>query len=235
MVEQLERLFSRYELLILEEFHANLKSYRVLVFNRQVIGIVERFPAHVVGDGVHCLEELIAITNRKRKRQNEALGNIVVDEECQIRLKESNLSLDYRPQAGEQIRLGYTSNATRGGSFKSLSTQICKENKRLMIRAAEVLNLNLVGLDVECVDINQPIETTAGVIIEANDCPSIRIHEIPMEGLVNPVSKKILRSLIYRHPLAYLALLYTNSKTFFYARGLVFVILIGLFYKFYIK
>jgi D-alanine-D-alanine ligase-like ATP-grasp enzyme len=233
--KQLEILFSTYELLLLEEFHANLKSYRVLVFNRQVIGVIERFPAYVIGDGNHNVEQLIEQTNSQRKKQNEALGNIIVDEECRIRLDELKIGLDYIPRQGEQVLLGYTSNASRGGSFTSLGKQICKENKRLMIRAAQVLNLNLVGFDVECRDITIPIETTEGVIIEANDCPSVKIHEIPMSGLANPVTKKIIRSLIYKHPLAYLVVLYTNRKTFFYARSLIFVIFLGLLYKLFIN
>ncbi|MBA2709882.1 MAG: UDP-N-acetylmuramyl peptide synthase [Tatlockia sp.] len=227
----LQELFLKYELLILEEFHANLRSFRVLVFNRQVIGVIERFPAFVIGDDAQTIEQLIQTTNQKRKKLNDALGKIVVDVECQIRLDELNLSLGSIPREGEQVLLGYTSNASRGGSFVSLSKQICAENRRLMIRAAQVLDLNLVGFDVECEDINLPIESTAGVIIEANDCPSVKIHEIPMAGLANPVTKKIIRSLIYRHPLSYLAVLYTNRKTYFYARSLIFVILMGLLYK----
>ncbi|MBA3535473.1 MAG: UDP-N-acetylmuramyl peptide synthase [Tatlockia sp.] len=229
--KHLESLFSNNELLLLEEFHANLKSYRVLVFNGQVIGVIERFPAHVIGDGKHNVEQLIEKTNSQRKKQNDALGNIIIDEECRIRLDELKINLDYIPRHDEPVLLGYTSNASRGGSFKSLGKQICKENKQLMIRAAHVLNLNLVGFDVECRDINISIETTEGVIIEANDCPSIKIHEIPMSGPANPVTKKIIRSLIYQHPLAYLALIYTNRKTLFYARSLIFVILLALLYK----
>ncbi len=233
--KHLQLLFSTHDLLLLEEFHGNLKSYRVLVFNDQVIGVIERFPAQVIGDGVQNLEELIESTNKKRKKENDALGNIIIDEECRIRLDELNLSLDYIPQSGEKVLLGYTSNASRGGTFKSIGKSICNKNKKLMIKAAKELGLNLVGFDVECVDINQPIATTAGVIIEANDCPSIKIHEIPMAGLANPVSRRIMRSLIYRHPLSYLAVLYTNRKTFFYARSIIFVIFMGLIYKLFIR
>jgi D-alanine-D-alanine ligase-like ATP-grasp enzyme len=155
----------------------------------------------------------------------------VVDEECQMRLKEQNLSLDYVPQPKERVYLGYTSNASRGGSYETVRMQICKKNRRLMVRAAEVLNLNLVGFDVECSDMNLPIEDSQGVIIEANHRPSIRIHEIPMSGAAKPVVNKIMRSLIYKHPLAYLHVLYTNRKTRLFVRSLGFAAIFSLLYK----
>lgn len=227
----LQTSFSCYDYLTIEEFHGNLKSYRVLVFNRQVLGVIQRYPAYVIGDGKHTINELIELTTKQRKKLNDALGPIVVDEECQIRLKELGIALDYIPQQDEQVFLGYTSNASRGGSFESQGKQICKENSQLMIRVATLLNLNLVGIDVECTDINLPIETSQGVIIEANYRPSIKIHENPMSGIPTRVSKKILRSLIYRHPFSYLYVLYTNRRTVFYTRSIVLIIFFGLMYK----
>ncbi|WP_133134906.1 UDP-N-acetylmuramyl peptide synthase [Legionella nautarum] len=223
----LSHAFTLYEFITIEEFHANLNSYRVLVFKRQVIGVIQRYPAQVVGDGKQTLAQLVQSTNLQRAKLNDALGNIVIDEECHIKLKELKLDIDYIPQQDEQVFLAYTSNATRGGTFKSLGKKICKQNSCLMIRAAQALNLNIVGIDVECEDISIPIEASRGVIIEMNNCPSIKIHEIPMSGPPNRVSKKIMRSFIYRHPLSYLAMLYTNKRANFYIRGFVLAIFLG--------
>ncbi|ARG96592.1 UDP-N-acetylmuramyl peptide synthase [Legionella micdadei] len=230
----LENTFPFYEYLSIEEFHAGLKSYRVLVFNQRVIGVVRRYPAHVVGDGKHTIEQLVKRTNAQRAKLNNALGNIVIDEECYIKLNELKLGVDYIPSKDERVSLAYTCNATRGGTFKSLGKQICKENSKLLIRAATILNLDLVGIDVECEDINVPIEESKGVIIEMNVNPSIRIHEIPMSGIPIRVTKKIMRSLIYRHPLSYLHVLYTNKKVNFYTKSIFFVIFLGLLYELFI-
>ncbi|KTC87400.1 MULTISPECIES: UDP-N-acetylmuramyl peptide synthase [Legionella] len=227
LTNYLNYAFTLYEFITIEEFHGKLKSYRVLVFNRQVIGVIQRYPAQVVGDGKHSLAQLVQSTNLQRAKLNDALGDIVIDEECRIKLQELKLDLDYIPQQDEQVFLAYTSNATRGGTFKSLGKQICKKNSLLLIRAAQALNLNIVGIDVECEDINVPMEGSRGVIIEMNNCPSIKIHEIPMSGPPNRVSKKIMRSFIYRHPLSYLAMLYINKRANFYIRGFVLAIFLG--------
>lgn len=196
--------FSLYSQLIIEEFHGKLKSYRVLVFNKRVIGIILRHPATVVGDGTHNLKELIEVINMQRKKTNDALGQIVIDDECHIKLRELGIGEDYTPSSGEEIALYYNCNETRGGTYETLGKNICKENRQLMVRIASLLNLKLMSIDVECSDINTPLEHSNAVIIEVNDRPCMQIHELPTRGRPNRVTKKIMRSLIYRHPLTYL-------------------------------
>lgn len=208
----------RHEFIAVEEFHGNLQSYRVLVFNKRVIGIIQRYPASVCGDGLHNIRELIDLTNDKRSAISDTLAPIAVDEECCIRLNELGLDLSYIPKKNERITLAYTSNASRGGTYRSLENQICRENRQLLVQAAIELNLNLVGFDVQCSDINIPIEASQGVIIEANDGPSVRIHEYPIEGRPVRVTHKIIRSFIYRHPFSYLKILYKNPRTALYVR-----------------
>ncbi|CEG55857.1 UDP-N-acetylmuramyl peptide synthase [Legionella fallonii] len=228
----LEKLFASYDYLMIEEFHGKLKSYRVLVFNRKVVGVVIRHPASIIGDGKHTIEELIALTNIARKKTNDFLGPIIVDDECLIRLKELGIGVNYIPSIGKRIVLCYTSNATRGGTYEALGKQICKENRKLMIHVARVLDLGLAGIDVECADINTPIEGSNGVIIEVNHRPSIRIHEFPISGTPHLVTKQIMRSFIFRHPVAYLCSLYSNKHVAFYIRLFILISIIGLIYFF---
>lgn len=220
-----------YDYLLIQEFHGNLQSYRVLVLNKKVIGVVLRHPSQVVGNGQHNLQELIDLTNLERQKISDALGPICVDTECNIRLAELGIDLNFIPKNGEQVVLGYTSNATRGGTYISLGKRICKENERFFVRAAKVLDLSLVGFDVQCTDINVSIERSEGVIIEANHGPSVRIHEKPMAGTRVSVCKKILRRLIYRHPLAYLYTLYQTTHLVVYLRSGIALIIFYLFYK----
>lgn len=217
----LKQYCSLYPSMIIEEFYGKLQSYRVLVFNRRVIGVVLCHPARVLGDGKHTIQELIELTNIKRKEINDYLGPIVLDEECQLRLKELGIDQQYIPASGEIIVLCYTSNPTRGGSYESLGVKICKENRKIMTKVAAVLNLGLTGIDIECTDINIPISQSQGVILEVNHRPSMFIHEIPVSGKPQPVTKKIMRSFIFRHPLTYLCLLYSNRSTSIYIRAVI--------------
>lgn len=228
----LTKYFSLYDHLIIEEFHGKLKSYRVLVFNKKIIGVVLCHPASVLGDGEHNIKELIDLMNIKRKEiQDPGVGPIVIDKECHIKLKELGIGLDYIPPSGEHVKLCYTSNGTRGGTFESLAKQICKENRQLMIQVATVLNLNLTGIDVECDDIKHPLTGTNGVILEVNHRPCVRIHELPLSGNPLLVSKTIMRSYIYRHPFFYLYLLYSNKPTALYIRSFIVASVMGILYR----
>lgn len=224
--------FLKNDYLVIQEFHGNLKSYRVLVLHNKIIGVVLRDPAFVIGDGSHTLQELIELTNIKRNKISDILGLICTDEELEIRLRELGLDLNYIPAVDERVTLGYATNATRGGVYQTIHKKLCKENKRFFLRAAQVLNLNLVGFDVECPDIDIPIQTSRGVIIEANPSPSIRIHEKPMEGAPVMVSQKIVRSLVYKHPFAYLGILYKNSHTAIYIKSALLLVFLALVYTF---
>ena len=227
----LTHFFSLYDHLIVEEFHRRLKSYRVLVFKQKVIGVVICHPASVIGDGKHNIKKLVDLMNIKRKETGDpGLGPIVIDEECRIRLRELGIGLDYIPAAEEHVVLCYTSNGTRGGTYESLGKQICKENRQLMIRVAAVLNLKLTGIDLECEDINRPLTGTDGVILEVNHRPCVRIHELPISGNPQLVSKTIMRSFISRHPLSYLYALYSNRPTAFYIRSFIVSIVMGILF-----
>jgi len=232
LLKLLKPYFDSYDFVLIEEFHAHLNSYRVLLFNKKIIGVVQRFPAAVIGDGTHNIKELIEITNKKRKKGYDFLAPIQIDEECMLKLKELNLTLDYIPAPEERVVLGYTSNTSRGGSYATVKNSISKENKKIFIKAAALLNINLAGIDVECADIKKPITESNGVIIEVNQRPSIRIHEFPLHGKPLLVTKKIMRSFILRHPVAYLYSLYYDKRTAFYVRSLLSFILFGVLYFF---
>lgn len=222
----MKQCYKRHKFLSIEEFHGGLTTYRVLVFYNKVIGVVERIPAKVVGDGVHSIHELITMHNDEREKFKDvvspgyivSVGPIKIDDEVHTRLEELQLTLDSIPNDQETIVLCYTCNSSRGGTIKSLGKKICKENARLLCRAANVLGLNIVGFDVVCEDILIPIRQSRGVIIEANHNPDIVIHEHPMFGIQTRVTKKIMRRLIFKHPMTYFRALIKHEPTGFYIR-----------------
>ena len=233
-LEQLEQYLNKNiaqsEFISIEEFHKNLKSYRVLICHNRVIGVILRHPAHVLGDGKHTIEELVNISNIKRLKISDTLKPILIDEECHIRLNELGIDLKYIPTINEWVTLCYTCNSSRGGTYVSVNHQICKENQKLLIKAARALNLSLVGFDVLCEDISLPITHSSGVIIEANDSPSVRIHEQAITGDSVLVTRKIIFSLIRRHPFSYLFGLFYNVRTRIYLRTFLFLLILAVGY-----
>ena len=213
LVAYIEKNIKHQKCLSIEEFQKGLRSYRVLVFYNKVIGVVERIPAHVVGDGESTIRKLIKEQNiiRKQLKKTIPTGPIQIGEETKILFAEKGITLDYIPSKDETVPLRYICNSTYGGTFTSLKTDIiCKENAKLAIRSARALNLNLVGFDVLCEDISKPIAESRGFFIEANTDPDITIHEKSINGIPNPVSKIIIGKLIQQHPFLYIAKYFSN-------------------------
>lgn len=207
LLKYIEKHIKRRKCISIEAYEGGLRSFRVLVFYNKVIGVVERTPARVIGDGEHSIRELIEIQNiiRKKLKKTIPTGPIHLADETDFIFKELGVTIDTIPEKDQIIPIRYICNATHGGTIKSLPTNvICKENSELAIEAARALNLNLVGFDVICEDISTPISLSRGYFIEANVDPDITIHENSVEGIQNKVSKVIIRKLIFRHPLAYL-------------------------------
>ncbi len=202
----LSKWYEKYSWISIEEYQANLKSFRVLVFNGEVIALMERIPAHVIGDGKSTILELIEAENKKREEPNLKMpfGKIIMTEETDLMFREQNICPTDIPAANLKIPIRITCNAAVGGTVKGLgSTAICKENADLAIRAAKVLNLKLVGLDFLCEDLQVPIDKSGGCIIEANHCPDISAHEYSPEGIPSFPSKDVIKYLIQKHRWSY--------------------------------
>lgn len=214
LCDEMDSIFKLDDFAIIEEFHKDLQSYRVLIFKNKVIALAKRYPARIVGDGEKTVKELVDKENIKRKNNRSYMKPILFDSETRERLKELNITQDTIIEKNKTISLNYTSNANRGGTIENIPIKMCKENVVLMQKIARILNLNIVGIDIECQDITKPIIDTGGVIIEVNPNPSMRLHEDIDEGNKTVVTKKIMRSLIFKHPISYLKHLYKTKKIF---------------------
>jgi len=209
----LDKSISFHENILIEKFYSNLTSYRVLVLDDKVIAITRRDPAKVVGDGRCNILKLINLSNQQRKKiDGVSLGPIKIDQELEICLSTQSLEMEYIPKIDEIIMLQYKCNSTVGGTMKGLDKNIiCPENIRLMVSAARVLGLRLVGFDVVCEDIAIPLTKSRGVIIEGNFFPDITIHENPVFGISTPVAEQILRAFVKTKRLAYMEVCLKNS------------------------
>ena len=226
LINHMEKCYKKKHVtMTVEAFHSGLKSYRVHVFFGKVIGIVERTPSHVIGDGISTISDLIDQQNiiRKKIRHKVSLGLMnKSDPEYKIRLKDIGLTLGSVPAKDQYIQLCYNCNSTRGGTMRSLGkNHIHASNAKLVSKASKLLNLNSVGFDVLCKDILAPYQDNQFVIIEANENADVTIHENAMEGVHNPITKTIMKHLIKKHPFYYLKGLYQHApqRVKFYLRS----------------
>jgi cyanophycin synthetase len=182
---------------IVEQFYAG-RDYRILVINGKVVAVSERVPAHVVGDGIHTIEQLVEKINSDPMRgdgHNNMLSKIVIDEQVNELLTRDGHALASIPAIGQKIFLRCTANMSTGGTAIDRTDEIHPSNTVLMERAARIIGLDIAGIDVVTKDIALPIDIHGGGIVEVNASPGFRMHLHPSEGRSRPVGEAVVSML----------------------------------------
>lgn len=162
---------------ILIEKHINGKDYRINVFNKKVLWAIERKPAGVTGNGKGSIEELLDEINQDPKRGNEGgfspLKQLVLDHEAIGLLKQYGCTQQSILKEGEFIPLRRKANINSGGTPVEVMDKIHPDNRLLAIRTAEILNLDLAGIDLIIEDISRSWKECDGMICEVNGQPQL--------------------------------------------------------------
>ncbi|MGA9346727.1 MAG: cyanophycin synthetase [Nocardioidaceae bacterium] len=195
------------------------KDYRCLVIDGRIAAIAERVPAHVIGDGIQTVAELVEETNADPRRgigHEKVLTRIKVDDAALALLKEQGYALKEVPPAGEMLKLTLTGNMSTGGISIDRTFEAHPENVEIAEEAARVIGLDIAGIDFICPDITEPVRETGGAICEVNAAPGFRMHTHPTIGDPQFISKSVVDMLFppgapSRIPIV--AVTGTNGKT----------------------
>lgn len=165
---------------IVVEQHIQGFEYRLTVVNGDLLWAHERVPASVVGDGLHSLQVLIETENARRRQalQTGLMGwvPIQMDADNLSYLEETGRSLQDIPALGEKIRLQRVPAATTGGEGKACFDTIHPDNRLLAERAAQLLRLDIAGVDLIMQDITRSWREVGGAVTEVNAIPQISIQ-----------------------------------------------------------
>jgi len=174
---------------IAEEF-IHGENYRFLVLDNEVIGVVRRKAAHIVGNGKNSIRELIIMKNEERK--NSLLKPILLDNEVTLKLQRENLNLESIPQEGQEVILRYNCNLTTGGTTQECMNEVHDYYKQIAIKAVKTVGSKFGGVDIITENITKP---TKFVINEINYNPGLRLHYKVNEGNVVKVAIPIIKYL----------------------------------------
>jgi cyanophycin synthetase len=179
---------------IVEQFITG-RDYRVLVIGGNMVAIAERVPAHVIGDGVKTVSELVETTNADPRRgvgHEKVLTRIVVNAVAIDLVRAQGFELDSVPPKGEMVKLALTANMSTGGISIDRTFEAHPDNIDIAEEAARVVGLDIAGIDFLCPDITQPVRETGGGICEVNAAPGFRMHTHPTIGEPQYVAKPVV-------------------------------------------
>jgi len=170
-------------------------DHRMLVIDGELIGVVKRVPAHVVGDGVSSIEALVEVANRDPRRgpgHRRALTFLNLDDRAERMLARRGLDRRSVPPAGEVVDLCDVANVSLGGVPVDVTDDVHPDNKTMAVRAALAVGLDIVGVDYLTTDISRSYLDSGGAICEINDKPDLRLHLFPGAGRSRDVVGPIL-------------------------------------------
>jgi cyanophycin synthetase len=175
---------SRRGWIVVESFVTG-KDYRVLVIGGRMVALAERVPAHVIGDGVRTVDELVDDTNADPRRgvgHEKVLTRIKVDDAAIALVREQGFAMTDVPAEGARVLLTLTGNMSTGGISIDRTLEAHPDNVDIAEEAARVVGLDVAGIDFISPDIAEPVRETGGAICEVNAAPGFRMHTHPTFG-----------------------------------------------------
>ena len=165
--------------------------YRALVVNDEIISLVERIPANVVGDGRLTLKDLIS---RKNARARAEFEMIELGEVEKATLKSQGLTLESVIPRGIQVLLRYDATYNTGSQAYEVLDEIDQSYLTELKRQMDLLQLHDGSLDVVIPNIYQPYsEPTHLTFLNAHAYPALALNEfVLLKQEKQPIAQKVL-------------------------------------------
>ncbi len=194
-------------------------DYRLLVVGDKMVAAARREPPLVVGDGSSSVRQLVDKVNADPRRGDghaTSLTKIRFDEIALARLKEQGLDADSVPAKGARVVLRNNANLSTGGTATDVTDDVHPEVAARAVMAAQMVGLDVCGVDVVVESVLKPLEEQNGGIVEVNAAPGLRMHLQPSFGKGRDVGSAIIDTMFTqgqdgRIPL--IAVTGTNGKT----------------------
>ncbi len=170
-------------------------DFRLLVVGDRLIAAARRDPPLVTGDGVHTIRELIEAVNRDPLRGEghaTSLTRIRLDEIALATLTGAGLTPESIPDRGQRVVLRNNANLSTGGTATDVTDHVHPKVAQRAVQAAQMVGLDICGVDVVCEGLHRPLEETGGGIVEVNAAPGLRMHLAPSYGKPRAVGEAIV-------------------------------------------
>jgi len=180
--------------ILVEEFFAG-KDYRFLVLDGKVLGVVEREPAQIEGDGKSSVQKLIDDHNKgvKHGRPRRKINLLEIDAEVKKRLAERNFDLDSVLPQGETVKLRDKASVSMGGLCINVTEKVHEKFNNIAEQAVDECGLRWAGVDILAKDITDG--ESGYIVVEINGSPQYAMHEECDVGKCKDIATIILEKI----------------------------------------
>ena len=194
-------------------------DFRMLVVGDNVVAAARRDPPHVIGDGLQTVRGLVDQVNADPLRGNghaSSLTRINLDRTALSRLSAQQLTPESVPEKGRRVVLRDNANLSTGGTATDVTDEVHPEVAARAVAAAQMIGLEIAGVDVVCDSVLKPLEEQGGGIVEVNAAPGLRMHLSPSHGKGRAVGEAVISNMYAESEngrIPIVAVTGTNGKT----------------------
>ena len=194
-------------------------DFRLLVVGDTLVAAARRDPPHVFGDGCLTINALVNKINSDSRRSDghaTSLSKIRLDEIATATLAKQGYTADSIPAVGALVVLRNNANLSTGGTATDVTEDVHPELAARAINAAQMIGLDICGVDVLCDCVHQPLEMQGGGVVEVNAAPGLRMHLAPSFGKPRDVGAAIINMMFQNGDngrIPVVAVAGTNGKT----------------------
>ena len=173
-------------------------DFRLLVVGKNLVAAARREPPQVIGDGVHTIRELVEQVNSDPRRSEghaTSLTKIRFDDIALSKLAKQAYTADTVPPQGGLVILRNNANLSTGGTATDVTDDVHPELAARAVEAAQMIGLDICGVDIVCDSVNKSLEEQGGAVIEVNAAPGLRMHLQPSFGKGRAVGEAIISSM----------------------------------------
>ena len=183
---------------VLVERYLPGSDFRLLVVGNKLVAASRRDPPLVIGNGKNTVRELVEIVNsdpRRGEGHATSLTKIRLDDIAKNRLKEQGLEENSVPTKGTRVILRNNANLSTGGTATDVTDDVHQEVAARAIAAAQMVGLDICGVDVVCESVLHPMEEQSGGVVEVNAAPGLRMHLSPSFGKGRDVGEAVIATM----------------------------------------
>lgn len=159
--------------LVLEE-QVDGNSYRIILFNNEIIDIINRKKPFVIGNGNTTIQKLINDLNSNLENKGDSR---IIKNYNHRYINQQGYDLNDKLELNNKIYLTNVINSDNGAILKKVKiNKIPIENINLFKKVAKVMDLKLIGIDFMSNDIMVPYYENNATILEVNSRPGIGLH-----------------------------------------------------------
>ena len=163
-----------------------------------MVAAARRDPPLVIGNGKNTVRELVEQVNadpRRGEGHATSLTKIQLDDIAKNRLKEQGLDENSVPVKGTRVILRNNANLSTGGTATDVTDDVHLEVAARAIAAAQMVGLDICGVDVVCESVLHPLEEQSGGVVEVNAAPGLRMHLSPSFGKGRDVGEAVIATM----------------------------------------